>query len=354
MRTRARAASILAVGTVGAQGADIPVKAPVYKVPAVQVYDWTGPYIGVNVGGSVGRSRTHTNDPGAVVENETTYLSATGAIGGGQIGYNWQIPSFSQSRGWPRGRHPGQRRAWIGLSGQLPARRYDNSEPPAEDRLVRHRPCASRSRVRPGVELRDGRLCLGPRQHQRQLRRICTARGPVLARSGLAADSQWAAAWRLHSAATGQRRSNISTSISDNRMLSSKPGLLLLFSELRSTCRPRREIISTAAVSIIVSAATMHFRRRLPAGAGCTSAAMQAPWSPATRVRMRSVRVAFRPTRETFDLAPKGSRRRRTDRLQLAGRRVGARRRSRHPRLDGAGSRQLRGRLHGCGRNHRL
>jgi outer membrane immunogenic protein len=26
--------------------------------------------------------------------NETTYLSAKGAIGGGQIGYNWQVPSF--------------------------------------------------------------------------------------------------------------------------------------------------------------------------------------------------------------------------------------------------------------------
>jgi outer membrane immunogenic protein len=94
LRTRALAASILAIGTVGAQGADYPVKAPLYKAPAVQVYDWTGPYVGVNVGGSVGRSRTHTNDPGAVVENETTYLSAIGAIGGGQIGYNWQIPSF--------------------------------------------------------------------------------------------------------------------------------------------------------------------------------------------------------------------------------------------------------------------
>ena len=67
-------------------------KAPVYKVPARQVYDWTGLYVGVNAGGSVGRSRTHTNDPGAGNENETTFLSPIGAIGGGQIGYNWQIP----------------------------------------------------------------------------------------------------------------------------------------------------------------------------------------------------------------------------------------------------------------------
>jgi outer membrane immunogenic protein len=86
---RVFAFAIFVVATVGAQAADLAV-----KVPAVQVYDWTGPYIGINVGGSVGRSRTHTNDPSSLIENETTYLSAIGAIGGGQIGYNWQIPSF--------------------------------------------------------------------------------------------------------------------------------------------------------------------------------------------------------------------------------------------------------------------
>ncbi len=94
LKTSALAVSILVAGTIGAQAADVAVKAPIYKAPSVQLYDWSGPYVGLNIGGSVGRSRTHTNDPGSLIENETTYLSAIGAIGGGQIGYNWQIPSF--------------------------------------------------------------------------------------------------------------------------------------------------------------------------------------------------------------------------------------------------------------------
>jgi outer membrane immunogenic protein len=81
-------AAFLAVS--GAQAADLVVKAP--KALPAAVYDWTGFYIGVNAGGSVGRSRTHTEDPGAVNENETTFLSAVGAVGGVQAGYNWQIP----------------------------------------------------------------------------------------------------------------------------------------------------------------------------------------------------------------------------------------------------------------------
>jgi len=78
--------------SASASAADMPVKAPVvkapiYKAPITQVYDWTGFYIGVNAGGSVGRSRTHTegSSQGTPLENETTFLSAIGAIGGGQL-----------------------------------------------------------------------------------------------------------------------------------------------------------------------------------------------------------------------------------------------------------------------------
>src|SRR5262245_10776041 len=81
----------LVAATFGAQAADMPVKAPIYKAPAMPVYDWTGPYIGITVGGSVRRSRTHTIGPGAVNENEAVHLAAAGAIGGGQVGYNWQV-----------------------------------------------------------------------------------------------------------------------------------------------------------------------------------------------------------------------------------------------------------------------
>jgi outer membrane immunogenic protein len=56
-------AAALLAATASAQAADLPVKAPVYKAAVTQVYDWTGFYIGVNAGGSVGRSRTNTFGP---------------------------------------------------------------------------------------------------------------------------------------------------------------------------------------------------------------------------------------------------------------------------------------------------
>ena len=68
------------------------VKAPMYaKAPLVVPYSWSGFYLGANVGGSIGRSKTNVNDaPAGATYNETTYLSAAGAIGGVQAGYNWQ------------------------------------------------------------------------------------------------------------------------------------------------------------------------------------------------------------------------------------------------------------------------
>ena len=88
-------AAVLVAGAVSAQAADLPRKAPI-KAPVLQVYDWTGFYLGVNAGGSVGRdfTRTTITAGGAVVSNETSHLSPAGAIGGGQIGYNWQFKNF--------------------------------------------------------------------------------------------------------------------------------------------------------------------------------------------------------------------------------------------------------------------
>ena len=56
------------VGSVSANAADLPVKAPVYKAPAV--YSWTGFYAGINGGGGFG----HT---------DWSYV-----IGGTQAGHN--------------------------------------------------------------------------------------------------------------------------------------------------------------------------------------------------------------------------------------------------------------------------
>lgn len=82
------------IGTaVSAQAADLPVKAPYYKAPAIApIYDWTGFYLGVNAGLGLGRDRAqHDLGNGS---GTSLYLQPLGAIGGGQIGYNWQTNSF--------------------------------------------------------------------------------------------------------------------------------------------------------------------------------------------------------------------------------------------------------------------
>jgi outer membrane immunogenic protein len=100
-------ASVLAA--TSAFAADLPVYT---KAPAVAlVYDWTGYYIGTNLGYSFGRGSTNGNVTGTqnvsvfrtagptLVTSVTTALGTlpltgradvNGFIGGGQLGYNWQ------------------------------------------------------------------------------------------------------------------------------------------------------------------------------------------------------------------------------------------------------------------------
>jgi outer membrane immunogenic protein len=71
-------------GAGAAQAADLQ-RAPVYtKAPPapVEVFNWTGFYIGANLGYSAGRA--HFDTLGSTDLN--------GVVGGGQIGYNWQGP----------------------------------------------------------------------------------------------------------------------------------------------------------------------------------------------------------------------------------------------------------------------
>jgi outer membrane immunogenic protein len=88
-------ALLAAVSTIAltqfASAADLPVKAPVYKAPMMApLYNWTGFYIGLNAGYSWGRQ-----DNSLVTTTGVTLLSNSdhlnGFIGGGQIGYNWQV-----------------------------------------------------------------------------------------------------------------------------------------------------------------------------------------------------------------------------------------------------------------------
>jgi outer membrane immunogenic protein len=78
-------------GTSAASAADLPVKAPYLKAPVAMIYDWTGFYIGVNAGVGVGRDYTRLAIP-AGLSFEASYLNPLGGVGGGQIGYNWQLP----------------------------------------------------------------------------------------------------------------------------------------------------------------------------------------------------------------------------------------------------------------------
>jgi outer membrane immunogenic protein len=83
------AASTVALGQI-ASAADMPVKAPrapIYAPP----YNWTGFYLGLNLGGSWGRQDASfvNATTGTILATGSNHLD--GIIGGGQIGYNWQV-----------------------------------------------------------------------------------------------------------------------------------------------------------------------------------------------------------------------------------------------------------------------
>jgi outer membrane immunogenic protein len=71
--------------------ADMALKAP---PPPAPVYDWTGGYVGLNLGGSWGRASstiTGTNAFSGLPFAVTSSSNMNGILGGGQIGYNWQV-----------------------------------------------------------------------------------------------------------------------------------------------------------------------------------------------------------------------------------------------------------------------
>jgi outer membrane immunogenic protein len=85
--------SALAVGTAAASAADLPVKAP---PPPPPVYDWTGFYVGGNIGWGwshvdstaalTSTSFSTAFPPGTVFARE----NGNGFLGGAQIGFNYQ------------------------------------------------------------------------------------------------------------------------------------------------------------------------------------------------------------------------------------------------------------------------
>src|ERR1700757_149573 len=80
--------------TGAASAADLPARTYT-KAPALvaAVYDWSGFYVGLNGGGASSHEcLTITSVAGgAIVPNSEGCHNATGGLGGGQIGYRWQI-----------------------------------------------------------------------------------------------------------------------------------------------------------------------------------------------------------------------------------------------------------------------
>lgn len=90
---------LLALAAAPAMAADIPVKAPVVApVMAPIVYNWSGFYIGGNIGGGWASAdylnTANTTFFGDVAGPPGFSHNMSGFIGGGQIGYNFQSGAF--------------------------------------------------------------------------------------------------------------------------------------------------------------------------------------------------------------------------------------------------------------------
>jgi outer membrane immunogenic protein len=80
MKKMILAITVATVAT-GAAAADLPRGPAPYYPPPASVYNWTGPYAGLNLGYEWGKVTNSGIDP-------------SGIAGGGQIGYNWQSGQF--------------------------------------------------------------------------------------------------------------------------------------------------------------------------------------------------------------------------------------------------------------------
>jgi outer membrane immunogenic protein len=79
---------------VPAFAADLPVKAPPAPL-APPIYNWTGFYIGANIGGARSNGSITDNLTGANLSSSTD-----GFIGGGQLGFNYQFNTFVLGVEW--------------------------------------------------------------------------------------------------------------------------------------------------------------------------------------------------------------------------------------------------------------
>ena len=88
-------ATVAAIGFASvASAADLPTKGPYYKAPmAAPAFSWTGFYLGGDVGYGWGRSSGTGTDSAGLGLTPYDY-DTNGVIGGGFLGYNYQINQF--------------------------------------------------------------------------------------------------------------------------------------------------------------------------------------------------------------------------------------------------------------------
>ncbi len=97
--------AILAVMSGAALAADLPsrVAPPVYTPPPLPVFTWTGAYFGINAGyafdhhGDFHTAGLAAGNQAAILSGArpaTFKIASDGFTGGGQIGYNYEIPGF--------------------------------------------------------------------------------------------------------------------------------------------------------------------------------------------------------------------------------------------------------------------
>ncbi|MGB3282668.1 MAG: outer membrane protein [Methylovirgula sp.] len=89
-------AAILATMTGGAWAADLPnTKGPPMYAPPPPQFTWTGLYVGAQAGYEWGTTSAYLETyPGDVFAGTATGVSPSGVVGGGHIGYNFQITQF--------------------------------------------------------------------------------------------------------------------------------------------------------------------------------------------------------------------------------------------------------------------
>lgn len=87
-------AAIASLVATSAYAADLAPRMYTKAPPPVAVYDWTGLYVGLNGGYSWGRANT-TIAPSVGLFPTVPFAAfgqkVDGGLGGGQIGYNWQL-----------------------------------------------------------------------------------------------------------------------------------------------------------------------------------------------------------------------------------------------------------------------